>query len=76
MLFADDSVAAGEAWRIGRALKAGGGVPDFRSPDIVRLAPVAFYNSYTECVEVAQRLPHIVVSRVYQNLSAARDSVT
>lgn len=76
MLFADDSVAAGEAWRIGQALEAGGGVPYFRPPDSVRLAPVAFYNSCTDIVEVVARLRHIVGVRAVENFSPTRLRVT
>lgn len=70
------SLAHPEAWRICQALKAAGVVPDFRPPDVVRLAPVAFYNSYTDVVEAVERLQHIVATRTFEKFSAPRDSVT
>lgn len=70
------SLAHPEAWRICQALKAAGVVPDFRPPDVVRLAPVALYNSYTDCVAAVERLRHIVTARAFEKFPAARDSVT
>ena len=37
-----------EAARICKALKANGVIPDFRAPNGVRLAPVAFYITHTK----------------------------
>jgi len=70
------SLAHPEAWRICQALRAAGVVPDFRPPDVVRLAPVALYNSYTDCVAAVERLRHIVTARAFEKFPAARDSVT
>lgn len=70
------SLAHPEAWRICQALKTAGVVPDFRPPDLVRLAPTAFYNSYTEVVAAVERLQHIVTTRAFENFPATRDSVT
>jgi kynureninase len=70
------SLAHAEAWRICQALKQAGVVPDFRPPDVVRLAPTALYNSYSECVAVVERLQQIVSSRTYENFLAARAGVT
>jgi kynureninase len=70
------SLAHPEAWRICQALKAAGVVLDFRPPDVVRLAPVAFYNSYTDVVEAVEHLHHIVAIRAFERFSPARDNVT
>ncbi len=70
------SLAHPEAWRICQALKVAGVVPDFRPPDIVRLAPTAFYNSYTDVVAAIDRLQHIVATRAFEKFPLARDSVT
>lgn len=70
------SLAHPEAWRICQALKAAGVVPDFRPPDIVRLAPTALYNSYSDCVAAVERLQHIAVTRSYETFPAHRGSVT
>lgn len=70
------SLAHPEAWRMCQALKAVGVVPDFRPPDVVRLAPTALYNSYSDCVATIERLHHIAVTRGYETFPAQRGSVT
>lgn len=70
------SLAHPEAWRICQALKAADVVPDFRPPDVVRLAPAALYNSYGECLEAVTRLATIVATRAHEKFPAARGSVT
>ncbi|EKN64761.1 kynureninase [Neobacillus bataviensis LMG 21833] len=42
------SLEHSEAARICKSLKANGIIPDFRAPNIIRLAPVALYTSYVE----------------------------
>jgi kynureninase len=49
-----------DAARICKALKDNGIVPDFRSPNIIRLAPVALYNSYTDVFDAVQILSKIM----------------
>ncbi len=61
-----------EASRLCRALKDAGVVTDFRSPDIVRLAPVPLYNSFEDCHGAVERLRGIFVGRTYENYSADR----
>ncbi len=63
------AVEHSEAWRICCALKKRGIVPDFRPPRVIRIAPVALYNSYEEVWAVAQALKEIVTSREYENFS-------
>ncbi|MBI2514227.1 MAG: kynureninase [Opitutae bacterium] len=70
------ALAHPDAWRLCQALKAAGIVPDFRPPDIVRLAPAALYNSYRECLEAVARLANIVATRAHEQFPAARGSVT
>ncbi|WP_232698291.1 kynureninase [Brevibacillus daliensis] len=55
-----------EAVRICKALKDRGITPDFRAPNIVRLAPVALYNSYTEVYESVQTLKKIMAEKAYE----------
>src|SRR5579864_3821377 len=50
------------AVRITRALKARGIVPDFRPPNVIRLAPVALYTRYRDVGEVVCALQDIVES--------------
>ncbi len=54
-----------EAARISRALRRTHVVPDFRPPDILRLAPVALYTSFGDCVEAAGRLATVLETRSY-----------
>ena len=64
------------AWRICAALKAAGVVPDFRPPDIIRLAPAPLYNSFADCAGAIARLKEIMCTRAYENFSAQRPLVT
>lgn len=42
--------AGPKAFALAQALRQQGIVPDFRPPDILRLAPTAFYNTYSDLV--------------------------
>ncbi|MBM7703290.1 kynureninase [Metabacillus iocasae] len=64
-----------EAARICKALKAENVIPDFRAPHIIRLAPVAFYTSFTEVWEVVQRLKTIMVEKKYEHYKNEREVV-
>lgn len=69
------AVEHAEAARIAKALKELGVVPDFRPPNIVRLAPIALYTSYEECWQAAQHLRTIVDERVYERYAVGRELV-
>jgi kynureninase len=69
------AIAHSEAARICKALKAQGVVPDLRPPDIIRLAPVALYNTFQECAEVIARLKRIMSGRAYEEFSPDRPLV-
>ncbi|MFD0050352.1 kynureninase [Actinomycetes bacterium NPDC127524] len=64
-----------EAARICKALKANGIVPDFRAPNIIRLAPVALYTAYTEVWKAVQILKKIMIGKEYENFKNERDVV-
>ncbi|PTM58992.1 kynureninase [Desmospora activa] len=64
-----------EAVRIAHALKEAGVIPDFRAPNILRLAPVALYNSYTDVWEAVQRLKRIMVEKEYERFEKKRGVV-
>jgi kynureninase len=64
-----------EAARICKALKKNGVIPDFRSPNIIRLAPVALYTSYTEVWEVVQILKKIMKEKQYEKFENEREVV-
>ncbi|WP_420913237.1 kynureninase [Indiicoccus explosivorum] len=64
-----------EAARICKALKADGVVPDFRAPNIIRLAPVALYTSYEDVEEAISRLARIMEEERYKNFTNERNVV-
>ncbi|WP_066253352.1 kynureninase [Neobacillus drentensis] len=64
-----------EAARICKALKENGVIPDFRAPNIIRLAPVALYTSYTEVWEVVQILKKIMTEKQYEKFKNEREVV-
>lgn len=61
-----------EAARICRALKDAGVVTDYRPPDIIRLAPVALYNSFADCETAVVQLVEIMASRAYERYPRER----
>ena len=65
-----------EGLRIAEALRARGIVPDFRPPDIVRIAPVALYNTFTEIWRLVRHLREIVETREYERFSADRKAIS
>ncbi|MFE4893769.1 kynureninase [Peribacillus butanolivorans] len=64
-----------EAARICKALKENGVIPDFRAPNIIRLAPVALYTSYAEVWEVVQILKKIMSEKQYEKFKNEREVV-
>lgn len=64
-----------EAARICKALKKEGIIPDFRAPNIIRLAPVALYTSYSEVWEVVQALKKIMSEKLYEQFKNEREVV-
>jgi len=65
-----------EAFRIADALKARGVLPDFRPPNVIRLAPIPLYTSYRDVWRVAQHLKAIIDGREYERFSKERGVVT
>lgn len=75
------SIKHNEAFRIIKALmdKSIDGksiIPDFRSPDNIRLGFAPLYNSYDEVYLTIQKLKQIVSLNLYQNYDETRSSVT
>lgn len=64
-----------EAARICKALKARGVIPDFRPPDIVRLAPSPYYTSFAEVDAVIAILKDIAAHKLYLEYPNVRDTV-
>jgi kynureninase len=65
-----------EGWRICQALKARRIIPDFRPPRVIRLAPVALYNTFADVAETALALKEIIDNREYEAFSPERDAVS
>lgn len=64
-----------EAARICKALKENNIIPDFRTPNGIRLAPVALYNTFEEVWQVVQMLKKIMTDEEYKKFENKRDVV-
>ncbi len=64
-----------EGARIAKALKARGVIPDFRPPNVVRLAPIALYTSFAEVWQVVEHLRAIVDNREHEAYAVGRELV-
>lgn len=58
-----------DAIRINEALKAANVVPDFRYPNVIRLAPVALYTRFEDVYELVRRLVQIMKTKAYLDYS-------
>ncbi len=65
-----------EGMRIAEALRARNVIPDFRPPDIIRVAPVALYNTYTELWRLARHLQEIIDGREHERFDRARKAIS
>ncbi len=65
-----------EAARINEALKGRGIVPDLRPPNIIRLAPVALYNTFEEVWHVVHHLKDIMETGDYLKYYNQRKTVS
>ena len=64
-----------EAARICKALRANGVVPDYRPPNLIRLAPVPLYNTFVQCFDAVMILRGILESRSFEEIDAGRELV-
>ncbi|HYK75181.1 MAG TPA: kynureninase [Pseudoneobacillus sp.] len=64
-----------EAARICKALKENGVIPDYRNPNIIRLAPVAFYTSYEDVWMAVQILKKIMQEKLYEKYENKREVI-
>lgn len=78
----DDKIRGGhialehdDAYRICSALKECNVIPDFREPNVIRLAPIALYNTYEEVYRVVEVLETIVTQKIHEKYSAQRSLV-
>lgn len=61
-----------EAARICKALKANQIIPDFRSPNGIRIAPVALYNTFEEVWLTVKKLKEIMEEEEYKQFENKR----
>lgn len=64
-----------EAARINEAMKEKGIVPDYRQPNIIRLAPVALYTRFVDLVDLVDRIIEIMESKSYLKYENKRGTV-
>lgn len=64
-----------EAARICKALKMHQVIPDFRTPNGIRLAPVALYNSFEDVWKTVQILKKIMEEELYKKYENKRDVI-
>jgi len=69
------AVEHAEAPRIARAFRQRGVIPDFRPPDVVRLAPIALYTSFEDVWRTVQHLKEIIDSGDHLRMEARRSLV-
>ena len=50
-------------------------IPDFRPPNIIRIAPIPIYNTYHEVWGVVQTLKKIIDLKEYKNYSKGRETL-
>lgn len=65
-----------EAYRISLALRARGVVPDFRPPNVIRLAPSPLYTGFADVWRLVQHMVEIVDQAEYEQLDASRLAIT
>lgn len=61
-----------DAVRINAALKDMGVIPDFRRPNVIRLAPVPLYISYHDVWKVVQIIKKIMEEKIYEKYENKR----
>ncbi len=64
-----------KAVQINEAMKEKNIIPDYRAPNIIRLAPIALYTSFEEIYEMVQRIKDIMDHKTYENFSSKRGTV-
>lgn len=62
-----------DAWPLYQTLKGRGIIPDFRPPDVIRVAPVALYNTFHEVWRTVRVLQEILDNWEYQARSDLRE---
>jgi kynureninase len=69
------AVEHADAPRIAQALKNRGIIPDFRAPNVIRLAPAPLYTSFHELWQTVQSLREIIEGGEHLRLAEGRELV-
>ena len=64
-----------DALRIDFAMKDCGVLPDFRFPDVIRLAPAPLYTSYEDVYDMVEIIIGIMEDKTYENYTTDRGTV-
>ncbi|MFB0918603.1 MAG: kynureninase [Clostridiaceae bacterium] len=64
-----------DAYRINIAMKEKGIIPDFREPNVIRLAPIALYVSYMDVYKMIGVIKEIMDNKEYEKFSDKRGLV-
>jgi kynureninase len=64
------------AWQICQALKVANVIPDFRTPDRLRLGFAPLYTRFVDVYEGMRRLREVMTSQAYDGFTAHRGRVT
>jgi len=65
-----------EGMRISEGLRARGIISDFRPPNVMRIAPIALYDTYHEIWQIAQHLREIIDKREYDKFPKERKKIS
>jgi kynureninase len=65
-----------EGLRVGEALRFRGIIPDFRPPNILRIAPIPLYNTYYEIWQLTQHLIDIIDKKEYDKFPKERKAIS
>jgi kynureninase len=64
------------AGKLSRALRSRGVIPDYRPPDLLRLAPAPLYTSFAECEQAIDILEDILATGAHESLPDPNGTVT
>jgi kynureninase len=64
-----------EAARINEAMKTAGIIPDYREPNIIRLAPVPLYTRFVDMIDLVNRIEKIMQTEAYKKYENKRGTV-
>ncbi len=70
------AVEHADGMRICEALRARGVVPDFRPPNVIRMAPIPLYNTYYEVWKVVQHMKAIIDKKEYEKCPKERKQIS